>query len=288
MKTSTEYWSEHMVTTEHFRTREDSIAHLNWRNSQYIDYHRLMPVNIYNTKTVLDYGCGPGNDLVGIMEASKPTRLIGMDVSLTALGLAKQRLSLHEGNQGITNIDIIHVEENENRIPLENNSVDHIHCSGVLHHCKHPDKVLKEFHRVLKLGGTANIMVYNYLSIFVHLYTAWIQPALNNKFVGDSLQDAFRKNTDGEGCPISRYYSPDEFLQFGRQFGFDAHFTGAAISIFEMKVLKYRFHAIADRDLAQMHRDFLLELEFDNRQIPYINNQVAGIDGCYQFTKTVD
>ena len=68
-----------------------------------------------------------GNDLVGFAEFSNVKELIAVDVSKPALDLAK-RILLH--NQ---DVNFIHIEENENKIPLENNSVDFIHSSGVLH-----------------------------------------------------------------------------------------------------------------------------------------------------------
>ncbi len=44
---------------------------------------------------MLDYGCGPGNDLTGFAINTSAARLIGFDVSQTALDLAARRLELH-------------------------------------------------------------------------------------------------------------------------------------------------------------------------------------------------
>ena len=51
-----------------------------------------MPVNNANDMNVLDYGCGPGNDLVGFTEFSKTKSLTGVDVSSTAIKKSKERL----------------------------------------------------------------------------------------------------------------------------------------------------------------------------------------------------
>ena len=54
-----------------------------------------MPVDEADDLVVVDYGCGPGNDLVGFSEFSKTKKLIGVDVSKTALKVAETRLKLH-------------------------------------------------------------------------------------------------------------------------------------------------------------------------------------------------
>ena len=45
---------------------------------------------------MLDFGCGPGHDLVGFATVSRPARLIGIDVSPSSIAEARERLSLHQ------------------------------------------------------------------------------------------------------------------------------------------------------------------------------------------------
>ncbi|WP_425319531.1 methyltransferase domain-containing protein [Candidatus Coxiella mudrowiae] len=40
----------------------------------------------------------------------------------------------------------------------------------LFHHIQNPEKVLNEFKRILKLGGSIRVMVYNYNSLWVHLH----------------------------------------------------------------------------------------------------------------------
>ena len=75
-----------------FNSRKDSLNYFKWRNSQYPGYIELMPVSNQDGKIVLDYGCGPGNDLVGFAEFSNVKELIGVDVSKPALELAEKRI----------------------------------------------------------------------------------------------------------------------------------------------------------------------------------------------------
>ncbi len=278
---SASYWSSYMVVTEDFQSRESSLAYFHWRNDQYLDYINLMPVDGQDDKVVLDYGCGPGNDLVGFVEYSKPRKLIAVDVSKTALDSAQKRLLLHGHD-----VEYIHVDEKENKIPLEDNSVDYIHTSGVLHHCLNLEAILEEFWRILKPNGEVSVMVYNYNSIWVHLYVAYILQIKQEKFSELPLLEAFKRSTDGPHCPISHCYTPTDFLDIAKQHGFSGECRGAAISMTEMKYLSERFHAIEDTRFPEEQRKFLYGLTFNEKGFPLHNGVVAGIDGCYRFKKS--
>src|ERR1700735_2639473 len=90
------YWKGHNVTLHRtFSSPEASLADFHWRNAQYFGYIDLMPVSSADGLTVLDFGCGPGYDLVGFASQSRPQRLIGIDVSQSSLAEAKSRLELH-------------------------------------------------------------------------------------------------------------------------------------------------------------------------------------------------
>src|SRR5262249_8512863 len=137
----------------------------------------------------------PGNDLVGFSVYSKPSRLVGMDISLRSIAEAKARVALH------TEIaEILPIIEADERIPLADASMDYVHSSGVVHHAADPAKVLREFRRVLKAAGKCRIMVYNYDSIWVHLYVAYVKQVAENAFPGLNIREAFAKTTDGVHC----------------------------------------------------------------------------------------
>ncbi|MEN8237420.1 MAG: methyltransferase domain-containing protein, partial [Pseudomonadota bacterium] len=170
-----------------------------------------------------------------------------------------------------------------------------IHSSGVLHHTENPMKILKEFRRIIKPDGTIQIMVYNYESIWVHLYVAY-ELMLNDgslknralrrlgiKKYPKNLADAFRSSTDGTHCPISRFYKPSEFLLLLKQTQFSGQYKGASVSLWmEMNRLSKRFAAIADRRLPKESREFLYRLNFDKRGVPLYDGFSAGIGGCYE------
>jgi ubiquinone/menaquinone biosynthesis C-methylase UbiE len=279
-KGSASYWTEHMVVNTSFNDVKSSLNHFNWRNAQYPGYIELMPVVGHDNKVILDYGCGPGNDLIGFSVYSSPSKLIGFDVSKSALNIAASRLELH-GKK----VELIQLNEDKNILPLESESVDLIHSSGVLHHCKDLDTILGEFYRILKKNGEMQIMVYNYNSLWLHLYTAYIFQIERGIYKNLDLLEAFKKTTDGPFCPISWCYKPEVFIALVENFGFKGEFIGASSSMTELKILNRRFDAISDIRLNEEHRNFLSELVFNEKGMPMYKGNIAGIDACYKFYK---
>jgi ubiquinone/menaquinone biosynthesis C-methylase UbiE len=276
-KTSQDFWSAYNVT-EHrrFRDREESLRYFGWRSEQYFDYLEHMPVTGQDGKVILDYGCGPGHDLVGFVEYSKPLRLIGMDVSAASLSEAGNRLTLHGAQP-----ELVCINENTARLPLADASIDYIHCSGVLHHVPDPVAVLREFRRVLRPGGQSRIMVYNYESVWLHLYAAYMLRLAQSDGQKRTVREAFRRSTDTEDCPISEAWTPAQVSDMSAQAGFACRHLGNAVSVHELVILPKRFDGILNPDLEEEHRRFLLGLTFDRRGLPYWGDKAAGIDACY-------
>ena len=279
-KGSSAYWNASMVATRSFSSTEDSLEHFHWRNAQYPGYIDLMPVSGQNDKVVVDYGCGPGNDLVGFSVYSKPSKLYGMDVSANAIQVASERLKLHGGS-----VEFIQLDEVENKLPLEDSSVDYIHSSGVLHHCLNLDRILDEFHRILKPGGRISVMVYNSESVWFHLYVGYIWKLKWGRNKDLSTREAFRLTTDGKECPIAKSYEKNEFMKVFSKAGFTGSHTGNAMSLHELECMEHRFEALGDQRLPLIHRDFMSNLTFDPRGFPVHKDEIAGINACFTFFK---
>jgi SAM-dependent methyltransferase len=277
LQTSQEFWSAYNVT-EHrrFRDRDESLRYFDLRSEQYFDYLEHMPVKGQDGKVILDYGCGPGHDLVGFAEYSKPSRLIGMDVSAASLREAAERLALHGARP-----EMVRISESVARLPLPDASVDYVHCSGVLHHVPDPVAVLKELRRVLRPDGQGRIMVYNYESIWLHLHAAHMLRFTHPNGRPPTVREAFRRSTDTEDCPISEAWTPAQVSEMSAQAGFACRHLGNAVSVHELVILPKRFDAIVSPDLEEEHRRFLLGLTFDRRGLPYWGDKAAGIDACY-------
>jgi SAM-dependent methyltransferase len=177
--------------------------------------------------------------VVGFAHFSNPARLIAMDISTTSLAEARARMSLHDHK-----VEFVRISENDTRLPLEDASIDLVHSSGLIHHTPNPLAILREFRRIVRPDGSAQIMVYNRDSIFVHLGVLYTKMIINNEFSGLSLDGAFLRSTDGPNCPISRCYRPAEWIALRNEPGFDAELRGVGISIWEMQLLPSRFDAI--------------------------------------------
>jgi len=275
------YWAEHTVRSTPFRTARASRRYLRLWAREYPLFEPLMELyGDHRTDTVVDYGCGPGNDLVGFLVAGGAHRVIGIDVSRKALELARHRLALHR--IGSDRVTLIQVVDGAATIPLDDASVDLIYCEGVLHHTSDPDGILREFRRILRPGADATIMVYNRDSLWYHLYTAYRRQVLDGAFAGLTIDEAFQRNTDGEDCPISRAYAPDDFVAACGAAGFRTRYVGGYFAKLELELFaSLADQAMKDGRLGEEHRQFIRELEMSSDGFPRYRGSYAGIGGVY-------
>jgi len=278
---SIEYWTRHNVTVHHpFMSVEDSLNQLQFRNQQYPGYIDLLPVSGKDGMAVLDYGCGPGHDLVGFAHYSRPKRLVGVDISPSSLAEAAARLKLHDAQA-----ELVRVDYGAYDLPFDAASFDYIHCSGVLMCIEEPARLLREFARLLTPGGELRLMVYNYDSIWLHLYVAYVVQIENGLYRDLPTRVAFTRTTDGEDCPVNAVWRPEEMIALGREAGFDAEFLGAALSLWELHILPRRHIACLSRALPNESRSFLQGLRLDPQGHPWHNGHRAGVDGCFRFRR---
>ena len=280
---NTSYWTRHTVATRSFHSRDESLDFVKWRNAQNFFREKFMPVTGHDGKVVLDYGCGPGNDLVNLLEFSKPKRLVGVDISPKALELSRERLALHDERSVA---ELHQIENGAPRLPFDNDTFDYVHCDGVIHHTPNPQEILAEFRRVLKPGGEARIYAYHYNSIWLHCYVAFLVRVKQGRSRNVGIREAFRHCTDGPECPISNCYTVDEFLQLARLSGLpEMAFVGSGVVVDELMWVLNRFEAIADERLEHEHRMFLRGLTFDERGIPHSQGIAAGSSACYSYIR---
>jgi ubiquinone/menaquinone biosynthesis C-methylase UbiE len=275
---SQQYWSGTNVDAPAagFSSVEDSLAHYAWRNAMYPGHIELMPTSGADGLRVLDYGCGPGNDLVGFGHYSKPNALHAADVSPRSLTLARARATLHGFSVSFHKVD-----ETTSKVNLPDSSIDLVHCAGVLHHLPDPSVALREWRRLLRPGGRAQVMVYHKDSLWLHLYVAYDLQIRRAMYPGLSALEAFHHTTDGEGCPIANCYSAEEFQTLCADSGFDCRFSGAAISLLELRTMPRRWDALGDKRLPKEHRDFLYRITLNGRGWPLVDGRVAGLNACF-------
>ena len=284
------FWGEHTVDVTQFKSAFQSRKHLAWRARSYPLFPEFM--NLYGNhddEVVLDYGCGPGNDIVGYSIYTNASKIIGIDISAKALRMAQHRLSLH--NVAPKRVELIHSADTEPIVPLGDESVDYLQCLGVLHHTSHPEELLKEFHRVLKPNKEARVMVYNRDSVWVHLYAAYEKLVVQNLFPGKNVYEIFHRTVDvdddGVGnCPVARCHDWKEFSALCETNGFQTEYLGGYHSEVELKALSNSLKpALNDERLPQEHRRFLAELSFDENGLPLYQEKHAGLGGVYRLFK---
>jgi ubiquinone/menaquinone biosynthesis C-methylase UbiE len=280
-----DYWEGHTVNSTPFATRRASAGYLEWRFAEYPLFREFAGLwGDHDREIVLDYGCGPGNDIVGFLLHTDAKQVIGIDVSRQALELARRRVALHRVPRD--RVRLIQVDDAQPEIPLPDEALDYLQCQGVLQHVSDPSWVLRELHRVLKPGREARVMVYNRDSVWLHLYTAYVVMLVEDRYRELPVEEAFQLTTDGKECPIARCWRAEDFIGLCDRAGFEARYLGGYLSRHELDVMsRYRDRAISDPRLAAEHREFLEGLELDGRGLPMHGGVHAGVGGAYVLRK---
>jgi ubiquinone/menaquinone biosynthesis C-methylase UbiE len=103
-------------------------------------------------KTVLDLGCGVGNDLARFARAG---------AIVTGVDLAEHSIQLARDNFRFRGLQGTFEQMDGEHLSLPDNSFDAVFCHTVLHFTPNPQAMIREIHRVLKPGGEAILMTVN-------------------------------------------------------------------------------------------------------------------------------
>jgi SAM-dependent methyltransferase len=280
-----DYWNQHTLHARRFVSARESERYLAKRNAMYPLFPEMMDLyGDHSGQVLLDYGCGPGDDVTGFLLYSKARKVIGMDVSGKALNQLRHRLALHEVD--VERVELIRITDASGRIPLDDASVDWVQCGGVLHHTTHPHEIVKEFARIMKPGAEGRLMLYNRDSVMYHLYIAYTRLIVDGAFPGLTVDQAFTKSTDGPDCPVSDAWRSQQVLDMIQGAGLKGAFRGGYLSVQELDWLPtYRDRALQEPTLAEEHRTFIQELTSDDKGLPMWRGSHAGIGGVYTIHK---
>lgn len=279
------YWTGHTVHSAPFTSALESRRYLKKRSALYPFFEQLMDLyGKHEGEVVLDYGCGPGDDVTGYLLFSKAAKVIGIDVSETALDLLRRRLALHGVNP--RRVELMRISDSLGRIPLPDASIDWLHCGGVLHHTTHPHEIVKEFARVMKPGAQGRLMLYNRESVWYHVWIAYAQIVVNEAYPGLDADQAFTKSTDGPDCPVSDAWAPRRVLEMIAEAGLEGTFRGGYLSVDELEWWsRYGQAARSDPRLGEEHRRFASAVTLDAAGHPMLEGKSAGIGGVYTIHK---
>ena len=117
-------------------------------------------LNLESNQLLLDMGCGEGRHSIGAL-LETPANVIGMDLSVQDLKIAKHRLN--DFDLSDINTSCTFGVGNINDIPIKSASLDAVMCSEVLEHVDSPEESIHELVRVLKPGGVMALSVPRYL-----------------------------------------------------------------------------------------------------------------------------
>jgi SAM-dependent methyltransferase len=140
----------------------------------------------YRHRRLVEVGCGVGTDLVRFARGGAD--VLGVDLSTTAVRLARRNLELHGCGGRVACADGA-------RLPLATATVDVVYAHGVLQYAPDPRGIVEEALRVLKAGGEAIFMVYNRAS--------WLH----------AMSRITRVPLEHEDAPVLRLYSAAEYRQ---------------------------------------------------------------------------
>ena len=185
------YWNERihdLEMTEHPVGSKEFFDDLDAYRFDKLHYlPRVVDFGGFRGKTLLEVGCGIGTDLVRF--AGGGALVTGVDLSTTAIELAKQNFALH----GVTAQELR--VGNGEAFPFPDNSFDVVYGHGVVQYTANAPRLIAECHRVLKPGGEAIFMVYNRVS--------WL----------NAMSKLMKVQLEHEDAPVLKKYSIGEFRQ---------------------------------------------------------------------------
>jgi ubiquinone/menaquinone biosynthesis C-methylase UbiE len=118
-------------------------------------------LELHPGERLLEIGCGVGAVLAGIARAHPEAQLCGIDISPEQIDGARQHLA----GQELAGIDL--VVGNGAALPWPDGHVDRVRLVWVIEHLDHPQRVLAEALRVLRLGGSIHLTETDYSSLRV-------------------------------------------------------------------------------------------------------------------------
>lgn len=278
------HWSGHTVRGNFFLSRQASLDYIRELTDGRPYKRELLRLHGPHTdKVILDYGCGPGNDLAGFAEFSGASKIIGMDISARALRIARSRVSWHARHP--ERLEFIHIRDGDETLPLADESVDYVQSLGVIHHTSRPERVLAELARVLKPDGEMRIMLYNADSVHIQLTVGYVWRYINRSIGDMQAEQAFEKTAD-LGAPIAHCVRPEKVSSWLAGIPVHAEFLGGFFVPGEKESFQqYNKMALEDSRLPEAQRRFLQELVTDSAGFPIYRGLSAGLGGVYRLTK---
>lgn len=130
---------------------------LEWLRRRSVKTHApfLLP-HLHPGMRVLDCGCGPGSLTLDLARLVAPGSVIGVDIEGAQFAYAQELAR----TEGIANVSFEIGSAYE--LPYEDESFDLVFAHATLFHLSDPGRALREFRRVLKIGGMVGVRDTDY------------------------------------------------------------------------------------------------------------------------------
>ncbi len=202
-----EFWNAASCGERQFLSSDTTDAY----EAQALERYRLEPYisgfarfDECNGRRVLEVGVGLGADHERFAKAGAD--LFGIDLTERAISHVRKRFA----QAGLkSNLQVADAE----CLPFEDDSFDVVYSWGVIHHSPDTALAVAEIHRVLRSGGSARVMIYNYWSIVG--WMLWVRYGLMKLRPWMSLAEAYDRYLESPG---TKAYTPKEARLLFRDF----------------------------------------------------------------------
>ncbi|HYM30275.1 MAG TPA: methyltransferase domain-containing protein [Candidatus Cybelea sp.] len=142
--------------TEEWQGLGDDERTFIYSDSELVALHRDVWLQLTDgeragVKTVLDVGCGFGKEAIVLADIFPNAEVFGVDLNLSLLQAGpnlKQHRRVHPIIASLF------------RLPFAKESLDHVHCQGVLHHTYSTEEGFKSLSPLPRRGGSLFVWVY--------------------------------------------------------------------------------------------------------------------------------
>lgn len=136
------------------RRTEDVSVYEQWRHESLSKSWNHFSDDHVDGKEVVDFGCGDGQLAFYLVFEKQPKRMVGVDLSETAIERARQRQSEREVAPAVLEF----LNSGKDRLPLDKESFDTLLAFDCMEHVMAPEAILNDWHRVLRPGGRCLIV----------------------------------------------------------------------------------------------------------------------------------
>tara|TARA_Y100000590_G_scaffold368256_1_gene428809 strand:+ start:1068 stop:1880 length:813 start_codon:yes stop_codon:yes gene_type:complete len=168
--------------------------------------------NKWKGKKVLEIGCGIGTDSIEF--AKHGAELTVIDISQKSLDICKKRFEVYNLKAEF----ILGDAEELDTYLSKDDKYDLIYAWGSIHHSLHPEVIVKNLKKYLKIGGIFKLMVYSKVSMKMF-------QMLREEGIWDfsSLSDIIPKYAEAQrGCPIAYTYTFEEIKELLTDFNIES------------------------------------------------------------------